>query len=123
MKYYILEFQGPKDTNSFGGLAHFAHKNVRLSNKKVCFAHIHLFIKIIIIDTTTFNKKCLSPPLCEKCLDKEIVCPQGQTKGDSMTLYILYIYTGCPKKNETPYLLIISVTRYWIFKLFFLPKN
>ena len=32
-------------------------------------------------------------------------------------------YTGCPKKNETGFLLNISATKYRIFKLFFSPEN
>ena len=49
---------------------------------------------------------------------------------DIHTLYLkLFIlvpiinYTGCPKKNETQFLLNISATKYKIFKMFFSPEN
>ena len=34
-----------------------------------------------------------------------------------------YLYTGCPKKNETGFWLNISTTQYRIFKLFLSPEN
>ena len=33
------------------------------------------------------------------------------------------VITGGPKKNDTPFLINISATKYQIFKLFFSPEN
>ena len=41
----------------------------------------------------------------------------------SLSLHLSQTHTGCPKKNETTFLLNISATKYRIFKPFFSPEN
>ena len=45
------------------------------------------------------------------------------TSPDDVNVQVYEIYTGCPKKNETGFLIDISATNDRIFKSFFSPEN